>query len=60
MQLYKKFAYKTLESYSLDFVSKEELNAQKIKHNYENFKEFYTKDWKLFTEYNQSYSHNGL
>ncbi len=52
MQLYKKFAYKTLESYSLDFVSKEELNAQKIKHNYENFKEFYTKDWKLFTEYN--------
>ena len=52
MQLYKKFAYKTLESYALDFVAKEELNQQKIKHDYENFKEFYTKDWRLFTQYN--------
>ncbi len=52
MQLYKKFAYKTLESYALDFVAKEELNQQKIKHSYGSFKEFYTKDWKLFTEYN--------
>tara|TARA_R110000822_G_scaffold25600_2_gene77404 strand:- start:1806 stop:4301 length:2496 start_codon:yes stop_codon:yes gene_type:complete len=52
MQLYKKFAYKTLESYALDFVAKEELQNEKIKHNYGSFKEFYTKDWNLFVEYN--------
>lgn len=52
MDLYKKFSYKTLESYALDFVATEELNKQKVKHEYGTFKEFYTKDWKLFVEYN--------
>lgn len=52
MQLYKKFSYKTQESYALDFIAKEELGKQKIKHNYGSFKEFYSKDWKLFVEYN--------
>ena len=52
MELYKKFSYKTQESYSLDHISKEELGKEKIKHNYGSFKEFYTKDWKLFVEYN--------
>lgn len=52
MELYKKFSYKTQESYSLDHIAKEELNKQKIKHKYNSFKEFYTKDWKLFVEYN--------
>ena len=52
MDLYKKFSYKTLESYALDFVATEELDKQKVKHNYGSFKEFYTKDWKLFVEYN--------
>jgi len=52
MDVYKKFAYKTLESYALDFVAKEELGQQKIKHKYDSFKEFYTNDWQLYTEYN--------
>ena len=52
MDLYKKFSFKTLESYALDFVAKEELQKEKIKHNYNSFKDFYTKDWKLFVDYN--------
>jgi len=52
MDLYKKFSFKTQESYSLDFISKAELGKQKVKHNYGSFREFYTKDWKLFVEYN--------
>lgn len=52
MDLYKKFSYKVQESYSLDYISKEELGKQKIKHNYGSFKEFYTKDWELFVDYN--------
>jgi len=52
MDLYKKFSFKTQESYSLDYISKEELGKQKVKHEYGSFREFYTKDWKLFVEYN--------
>ena len=52
MELYKKFSYKMQESYSLDHISKEELGKEKIKHSYGSFKEFYSKDWKLFVEYN--------
>jgi len=52
MELYKKFSYKVQESYSLDFIAKEELGKEKIKHGYTSFKEFYSKDWKLFVEYN--------
>jgi DNA polymerase elongation subunit (family B) len=52
MDLYKKFSYKVQESYSLDYISKEELGKQKIKHNYGSFKDFYTKDWELFVDYN--------
>ena len=52
MDVYKKFAYKTLESYALDFVAKEELGDEKVKHGYDSFKDFYTNDWQLFTEYN--------
>jgi len=52
MELYKKFSYKVQESYSLDFIAKEELGKEKIKHGYTSFKEFYSKDWNLFVEYN--------
>lgn len=52
MDLYKKFSYKVQESYALDFIAKEELGKQKIKHGYGSFKEFYSKDWKLFVDYN--------
>lgn len=52
MDLYKKFSYKVQESYRLDHIAKEELNDEKIKHNYSSFKDFYTKDWELFVDYN--------
>ena len=52
MDLYKKFSYKMVENYKLDTVAKEELNDEKVKHQYNSFKEFYTKDWELFVDYN--------
>lgn len=52
LDLYKKFSFKVQESYKLDNIAKEELNDEKIKHNYNSFKEFYTKDWELFVDYN--------
>ena len=52
MDLYKKFSYKMVENYKLDTVAKEELNDEKVKHNYGSFKEFYTNDWELFVDYN--------
>jgi len=52
MDLYKKFSYKMVENYKLDTVAKEELNDEKVKHQYTSFKEFYTKDWELFVDYN--------
>jgi DNA polymerase elongation subunit (family B) len=52
MDLYKKFSYKMVENYKLDTVAKEELNDEKVKHQYGSFKEFYTKDWELFVDYN--------
>jgi len=52
LDLYKKFSFKVQESYKLDNIAKEELNDEKIKHNYASFKEFYTNDWELFVDYN--------
>lgn len=52
MDLYKKFSFKVQESYRLDHIAKEELDDEKIKHEYGTFKEFYTKDWELFVDYN--------
>lgn len=52
MDLYRKFSYKMVENYKLDTVAKEELNDEKVKHEYSTFKEFYTKDWDLFVDYN--------
>jgi DNA polymerase elongation subunit (family B) len=52
MDLYKKFSYKMVENYKLDTVAKEELNKEKLKHDYGSFKEFYTKDWELYVDYN--------
>ena len=52
MDLYKKFSYKMVENYKLDTVAKEELNKEKLKHHYGSFKEFYTKDWELYVDYN--------
>jgi DNA polymerase elongation subunit (family B) len=52
MDLYKKFSFKVQESYRLDHIAKEELDDEKIKHEFSSFKEFYTKDWELFVDYN--------
>jgi DNA polymerase elongation subunit (family B) len=53
LNLYKKFTYKTQESYRLDYIAEVELGQKKLDHSeYETFKEFYTKGWNKFTSYN--------
>jgi len=53
LDLYRKFTYSAQESYRLDHIANVELGQKKIDHSeYENFKEFYTKDWQKFVEYN--------
>ena len=53
LDLYKKFTYSAQESYRLDHIANVELGQAKIDHSeYENFKDFYTKDWQKFVEYN--------
>ena len=52
LDLYKKFTYTRQESYKLDHIAKEELGKKKLEHPYETFREFYTKDWTRFVEYN--------
>lgn len=54
LDLYKKFTYVTRESYSLNNIATVELDEEKLDHSeYETFKDFYTKDWQKFVEYNQ-------
>lgn len=52
MRLYKKFTYSKKESYSLDFISQEELGVGKLKNPFTTFKEFYsgTGDIKVLEE----------
>lgn len=53
MDLYRKFTYKAQESYRLDHIAFVELGQKKLDHSeYDTFKEFYTKDWQKFVEYN--------
>ena len=53
MEIYKKFTYTTQESYALNHIGEVELGEQKLDHSeFETFKEFYTKDWQLFVNYN--------
>lgn len=53
LEIYNKFTYTKRESYALNYIAEVELNQQKLDHSqYENFKEFYTKDWNLFVKYN--------
>ena len=52
LDLYKKFTYNAQESYKLDHIAKVELGVGKLENPYDSFKEFYTKDWNLFVEYN--------
>ena len=50
--LYRKFTYSTQESYRLDYIAKVELGEQKTGNPFETFREWYTKDYQSFIEYN--------
>lgn len=53
LELYKKFTYKNQESYALNHIAEVELGETKLDHTeYDTFKDFYTKDWQKFIEYN--------
>jgi DNA polymerase elongation subunit (family B) len=53
LDLYKKFTYKAQESYRLDYIAEVELGQKKLDHSeFDTFKDFYTKDWQKFVEYN--------
>lgn len=52
IDLYKKFTYTRRESYKLDYIGEVELGIKKLENPYETFREFYTKDWQKFIEYN--------
>jgi DNA polymerase elongation subunit (family B) len=53
LDLYKKFTYKSQESYRLDYIADVELGQKKLDHSeFDTFKEFYTKGWQKFVEYN--------
>jgi len=52
MDLYKKFTYTNQESYALNYIASVELNKKKLENPEDNFKDFYTKHWKTFVDYN--------
>jgi len=53
LDLYKKFTYKAQESYRLDYIAEVELGQKKLDHSeFDTFKDFYTKGWQKFVEYN--------
>ena len=53
LDLYKKFTYTNQESYRLDHIANVELGQRKLDHSeYDTFKDFYTKGWQKFVEYN--------
>ena len=50
--LYRKFTYSAQESYRLDYIAKVELGEEKTGNPFETFREWYTKDYQSFIEYN--------
>jgi DNA polymerase elongation subunit (family B) len=53
MDLYKKFSGTSQESYALNFIAKAELDEQKLDYSeYGSLREFYTKNFQRFAEYN--------
>jgi DNA polymerase elongation subunit (family B) len=50
--LYRKFTYTAQESYRLDHIAYVELGEKKSGNPYETFKDWYTKDFQSFLEYN--------
>lgn len=53
LDLYKKFTYNAQESYKLDHICRVELGVGKLENPHDTFRDFYTKDWDLFVEYNR-------
>ncbi len=52
LQLYKKFTYTGQESYRLDHIAFVELGERKDENPFETFREWYTKDYQSFLDYN--------
>lgn len=53
LEIYKKFTLSSQESYALDHIGEVELGQKKLDHSeFETFKEFYTKNWQKFIDYN--------
>ena len=52
LQLYQKYTYGKQESYKLDYIAEQELNENKLVNPEDNFKDFYTKHWDTFVDYN--------
>ena len=52
LDLYRKFTYKNHESYKLDYIAFVELGVKKDENPYETFREWYTKDYQSFIDYN--------
>ena len=53
LDLYKKFTYSAQESYRLDHIANVELGQKKLDHSeFDTFKDFYTKGWQKFVDYN--------
>jgi len=52
LQLYRKFTYTNQESYRLDHIAFVELGQRKDENPYETFRDWYTKDYQSFLDYN--------
>lgn len=52
LDLFKKFGQKKPENYKLDTVAELILKRRKLENPFDTYRDFYTKDWQLFTEYN--------
>ena len=53
LDLFRKYRGIGYESFKLDFIANAELGAEKLNHDeFENFKDFYTRDWQKFVDYN--------
>jgi len=52
LELYKKFTFTSRENYRLNTIAEIELGERKLENTYDTFKEFYTKSWQEFVDYN--------
>ena len=52
LELYQKYTYSAQESYTLDHIGFVELGKKKEKNPYETFRDWYTKDFQSFIDYN--------